>query len=176
MCISLILIGILNVWTDRKEVDIAQAVLTLVWTFIFQLSAGQLGWALPAEMGSTRLRQKTICIAKNVNGITGLVVGVLQQYFMNPQAWNLKGYVGYVFLLFMTGIFPETDTDLCLRFVWGGTCFLVLVWSFFRLPETWNRSYEELDILFAKNVPARKFASTEVNIFEDYESGMHVNQ
>ncbi len=94
MCLTLILIGILNVWTDRTAVAMTQAVLTLVWTFIFQLSAGQLGWALPAEMGSTRLRQKTICVAKNVNGITGIVVGVLQQYFMNPQAWNFKGYVG----------------------------------------------------------------------------------
>ena len=98
MTVTLMLIGILNAWTDRKAVSYAQAVLTLVWTFIFQLSAGQLGWALPAEVGSTRLRQKTIVIAKNVNGICGIVAGVLQQYFMNPQAWNIKGYVGYVFL------------------------------------------------------------------------------
>jgi MFS transporter, SP family, general alpha glucoside:H+ symporter len=113
MCLTLILIGILNVWTDRKGVALTQAALTLLWTFIFQLSAGQLGWALPAEMGSTRLRQKTICIAKNVNGITGLVVGVLQQYFMNPQAWNLKGYVGYVLILIIADRLLMTDTNLC---------------------------------------------------------------
>lgn len=98
----LLLVGILNVWTDSKSVSMTQAVLTLLWTFIFQLSVGQLGWALPAEIGSTRLRQKTICVARNVNGITGIVVGILQQYFMNPQAWNFKGYVGYVF-------FPELE-------------------------------------------------------------------
>jgi SP family general alpha glucoside:H+ symporter-like MFS transporter len=108
LCLTLMLIGILNVLTDRKAVAMAQAVLTLLWTFIFQLSVGQLGWALPAEIGSTRLRQKTICIAKNVNGITGIIVGVLQQYFMNPQAWNFKGYTGYVFL-------PHSDRYLAFR-------------------------------------------------------------
>jgi MFS transporter, SP family, general alpha glucoside:H+ symporter len=48
----------------------------------------------------------------------------------------------------------------------------MFVWAYFRLPETWNRSYEELDMLFAKRVSARKFASTEVNLFEDQEGGL----
>ena len=56
MCVVLMLIGVLNVWTDRDSIALTQASLSLLWTFIFQLSAGQLGWALPAEMGSTRLR------------------------------------------------------------------------------------------------------------------------
>lgn len=43
MATELCLIGILNPWTDRKSVAWAQAILTLVWTFTFQLSAGQLG-------------------------------------------------------------------------------------------------------------------------------------
>ncbi|KAM0210698.1 hypothetical protein ACHAQD_010566 [Fusarium lateritium] len=145
MCSVLVVIGILNAWTHIHAVAMSQACLTLLWTFIFQLSAGQLGWALPAEMGSTRLRQKTICLARDASNITGTVGGVLQQYFMNPQAWNLKGYTG---------------------FVWGGTCFCMFVWSYFRLPETWNRSYHELDVLFAQRVPARKFASTTVDPFD----------
>lgn len=43
MAVELCLIGILNVWTSRTSVAWAQAILTLVWTFTFQLSAGQLG-------------------------------------------------------------------------------------------------------------------------------------
>ncbi|KAK9311212.1 hypothetical protein V1522DRAFT_395319 [Lipomyces starkeyi] len=45
----------------------SQTVLALVWTFVFQLSVGQLGWALPAEIRSTRLRQNPVCIAGNTN-------------------------------------------------------------------------------------------------------------
>ncbi|PIA88421.1 Maltose permease MAL61 [Cercospora beticola] len=146
MCFILILIGVLSVWTNTNDgVAMAQAVLTLGWTFIFQLSAGQLGWALPAEMGSTRLRQKTICLARDSSNIAGLIGGTLQQFMMNPQAWNLRGYTS---------------------FVWATTCFGMFVWSYFRLPETWNRTYHELDILFAKKVTARKFASTVADPFE----------
>ena len=43
MAIELCIIGILNPWTNRTSVGWAQAIMTLVWTFTFQLSAGQLG-------------------------------------------------------------------------------------------------------------------------------------
>jgi MFS transporter, SP family, general alpha glucoside:H+ symporter len=43
MCLVLMLIGILNVWTDRKSIALAQTVLTLAWTFIFQLGAAACG-------------------------------------------------------------------------------------------------------------------------------------
>lgn len=142
----LIVIGILNPWTERYSVGMTQASLTLLWTFFFQLSAGQLGWALPAEMGSSRLRQKTICVAREASNLIGIVAGILQQYFMNPQAWNIKGYTG---------------------FFWGGTCLGMLVWCYFRLPETKGRTFDELDVLFAKKVPARKFASTVVDSFDE---------
>lgn len=46
----------------------------------------------------------------------------------------------------------------------------MFVWSYFRLPETWNRTYHELDILFAKKVPARKFATTIVDSFDEHEA------
>jgi hypothetical protein len=39
----------------------------------------------------------------------------------------------------------------------------MFVWSYFRLPEAKGRTYEELDLLFQKKVPARKFASTFVD-------------
>ena len=115
MSMTLYIIGILNLWTDQNNVALTQASLTLVWTFLFQLSAGQLGWALPAEMGSTRLRQKTVCLARNAYYIVAVISGVLQPYFMNPQAWNLRGYTG---------------------FVWGSTAFLTFIWAYFRLPES----------------------------------------
>jgi len=149
MSMILMTIGILNVWTDRKDIALTQASLTLIWTLVFQLSAGQLGWALPAEMGSTRLRQKTVCLARNAYYIVSVLSGVLEPYFMNPTAWNLEGYTG---------------------FVWGGTAFLTFIWAFFRLPETKGRPYHDLDILFAKKVPARKFKYTDVDAFNEAET------
>ncbi len=149
MAIVLFIIGILNTRTSNNQVAMAQAVLTLVWTFIFQLSVGQLGWALPAELGSTRLRQKTVCLARNSYAIIAVIAGTLQPYFMNPTEWNLKGYVG---------------------FVWGGTALLTFVWAYFRLPETKNRTFEEIDLLFAKKVPARKFSTYDLDAFDQEQT------
>jgi Sugar (and other) transporter len=67
----------------------------------------------------------------------------------NQKAWNLRGYTG---------------------FVWGGCAWLVFIWAYFRLPETKDRTFHELDILFAKRVPARKFATTDVNAFDEHEN------
>lgn len=85
----LYIIGILTSWKHRPGVANAQAYMTLVWKFIFQLSAGQLGWAIPAEVGSTRVRQKTIVLARNAYYIIYVTGNVLQPYFMNPTAWNV---------------------------------------------------------------------------------------
>jgi MFS transporter, SP family, general alpha glucoside:H+ symporter len=139
MSMILYAIGILNVWTEHESVGLVQAVLTLVWTFTFQLSAGQLGWALPAEVGSTRLRQQTVCLARNTYYTASVVANVLQPYFMNPGQLDLKGYAG---------------------FFWGTSALLTFVWAHFRLPE-------ELDWLFARHTPTRMFATAKVEIFHD---------
>ena len=104
MATTLYIIGILNVWVDRRSVALTQAIMTMVWKFCFQLSVGQLGWAIPAEVGSTRLRQKTIVLARNTYYISQVVANVLQPYFMNPSAWNLRGYTG------MSGVPLPGDT------------------------------------------------------------------
>ena len=123
MAIELFLIGILNVWTSKPSVAWAQAVLTMVWTVTFQLSAGQLGWALPAEIGSSRLRTKTIVLGRNSYYICAVVGGTLQNYMMNPTAWNIKGYTG---------------------FFWGSFASLTFIWAYFRLPETKDRTFHEV--------------------------------
>lgn len=68
---------------------------------------------------------------------------------MNPEAWNLRGYTG---------------------FVWGGCAWCIFIWAFFRLPETKGRSFHELDVLFAKKVPARQFASYVVDPYDEQDN------
>lgn len=147
------LIGVLNVWTGRNEVAIVQAVLSLTWIFLFNLSVGQLGWAIPAEIGSTRLRQKTICLARTTAALIGTLSGILQQYMINTNrtagGWDLRGNAG---------------------FVWCGTALSMTIWAFFRLPETRKRSYHELNVLFAQKVPAREIASTQTDAFDEHET------
>jgi SP family general alpha glucoside:H+ symporter-like MFS transporter len=50
---------------------------------------------------------------------------------------------------------------------WGGSCFLCIVYTYFRIPEPAGRTFAELDLLFERKVSARKFASTEVDVFDE---------
>lgn len=78
MTVILFIIGFLDLDSSNKQASTAQAALTLLWTLVFQLSVGQLGWAIPSEISSTRLRQKTVVIARNSYNIVGIVGGVLE--------------------------------------------------------------------------------------------------
>lgn len=71
-----------------------------------------------------------------------------------------------------------TDADpshICLAWNWGakagffyaGTNILCLIWCWFRLPETKDRSFGEIDLLFEAKVPARKFKYTQVDQFSE---------
>lgn len=124
-----------------RGVGLVQAALTLAWTFVFQLSVGQLGWALPAEVGSTRLRQRTVCLARNAYYAASITANIAQPYLLNPGALNLKGTVGIV---------------------WAVLAFSVWLWALLRLPETKGRSYAALDWLFAQRTPTRQFATAQV--------------
>lgn len=41
-----------------------------------------------------------------------------------------------------------------------------VMWAFFRLPETKDRSYEELDLMFMADVPTRQFKKYQVDAFQ----------
>lgn len=158
--VLLMLVGILETHSGSSSVGMGQACLMLIFTFVFQGTIAPLGWAIPAEIGSTRLRQKTVVLARNAYYITSTIGGVLNSYMLNPTAWNLRGYM---------------------TFFWAGTAFLQLIWAWFRLPESKGRSYEEMTLLFAKKVPARKFAQYQVDVFdvsEDEKGGIvtHVEE
>lgn len=47
-------------------------------------------------------------------------------------------------------------------FFWAGTALLGLVWSWFRLPETKERTFAEIDGLFREEVKARDFKGRRV--------------
>ncbi|ERS95175.1 hypothetical protein HMPREF1624_08386 [Sporothrix schenckii ATCC 58251] len=144
MACLLAAVGVLGLLDRRRTivaVGLVQAALTLVWTFVFQLSVGQLGWAVPAEVGSTRLRQRTVCLARDAYYAASIAANVAQPYLLNPGALNLKGTVGLV---------------------WALLASAVGLWAWLRLPETKGRSYAALDWLFAQQTPTRQFATAPV--------------
>ncbi|GJC90109.1 alpha-glucosides permease MPH3 [Colletotrichum liriopes] len=141
LTIILFIIGVLDVSAGDNGLWPSGG-LCVFWLFIY--------YSVISETSSVRLRPLTVVLSRNAYQLVNIVSQVLQTYMMNPTEWNLRGKAG---------------------FFWAGTAGVIFMWSFFRLPECKGRTYEELDILFAREVPARQFSKAHVDA---YASSKHV--
>lgn len=91
MSLWLLIIGALAINTSNPAVKWVQAILCIIWLLTFSLTVGPVGWAIPAEVSSTRLRSKTVVLARTSYYLAQIVANVIQPYMMNPIAWNWKG-------------------------------------------------------------------------------------
>ncbi|KAI6779013.1 Maltose permease-like protein [Emericellopsis cladophorae] len=114
----------------------------LIFAFTYQSTVGPVCYSLVSEMTSTRLRTKSVVMARNCYNISNLITNAFTPNMLNPTAWNWGAKTA---------------------FFWAGTCFVCAIWTYFRLPEPKGRTFAELDILFEQRVSARKFASTVVD-------------
>ncbi|KAH7104070.1 sugar transporter family protein [Auriculariales sp. MPI-PUGE-AT-0066] len=136
----------------REAGSMATGSIMLVWALIYQLTVGTVCYSLVAELSSRRLQIKTIVLGRNLYNIVGIICNVLTPYMLNPGEWNWSNKAG---------------------FFWCGACFLCIIYTYFRVPEPSGRTFAELDLLFEKRVPARKFASTNVDVFaEDVDANV----
>jgi len=142
MFTCLMIIGFLGIPRHANNTVWGQAAMCFLWLLSFSLTIGPVGWTVPAEVSSTRLRSKTVVLARNTYYLSQVVANVLEPYMMNPTDWNWKGKTG---------------------FFWAGTLFITLVWAFFRMPETKNRTNDELDAMFANKVPTRAFRAYSIS-------------
>ncbi|RMZ83342.1 hypothetical protein DV737_g1670, partial [Chaetothyriales sp. CBS 132003] len=143
LCTMLLIMGFLGLAPSQSGA-LATGSIMLVWALCYQLSVGTVCYSLVAELSTRRLQIKTVVLGRNLYNIVGIVCNVLTPYMLNPGEWDWGNYAG---------------------FFWGGVCFLCIIYTYFRVPEPRGRSFAELDLLFEQGVPARKFASTQVDVF-----------
>lgn len=124
----------------------------IVFVFVYDFTIGPVTYSIVAEMPSTRLKSKTINLARALYNISNIVVNVLTNYQLGSGGWVWGAKTAYF---------------------WAGTCGCVVVWVYFRLPEPKGRTYAELDSLFEGKVSARKFASAAV---DPYGRGLGLGQ
>lgn len=123
-------------YTNRPALSWAQSGLMLVWNFCYDFSVGPVCFVILCEVSATKVRSKTIAVATAVQATLGIVMTVAIPYLINPDEANARGKIGFFF---------------------GGLALISLVWAYYRVPETRNRTYEELDIMFSRGVSTREF-------------------
>jgi len=104
---------------------------------------GPISYTIIAETSSVRLRALSTGVGRAAYYVAEIPMIYLASRLLNPTGWNLAGKCGYV---------------------WGSTALVCWVMAYFFLPELKHRSYREIDILFNRRIPARKFKSTVVDI------------
>ncbi len=134
---------------DEIKTGWIEGSLLLLYTFIYGCTIGPVTYALVSEMSSTRTKSKTINIARMGYNAFGVFNCVVTPYQLNPTALDWGGKTAWF---------------------WFGFCVLCLAYSYFRIPEPRNRTYAEMDWLFAEGVSARNFASTHVPKFGEMGS------
>ena len=145
----LLAVGFVSVGAgDSNAGNFSQAGLMLAWLGIYYMTVGPICYAVITEVSSTRLRNKVVCIARIAYYIAQIICNSVNPFMLNPTAGNWKGKTG---------------------FFWGGCSFVFLVWTYFRLPETKDKTYEEIDILFARRIGTRQFGKYKVDAYADSE-------
>lgn len=144
--IFLIALGIAGSVGLSTSASLAQASLGLIVSVLFTLGPAPASWVIIGETSAIRLRPLTTGIGRGAYYVVNIPCIVLASYMLNPTKANLGGRCGYV---------------------WGATGFVCFVLAYFFIPEMQHRSYREIDILFKRKVPARKWKKTVVDVNDD---------
>ncbi|KAJ1324624.1 MFS transporter SP family general alpha glucoside:H+ symporter [Microdochium nivale] len=111
----------------------------LLWVICYGCSAGPIGFVAAGETSTPRLRAQTTSFNLGCYGLGFVVFQWTISFMISPDAANLGVKAVYV---------------------WAGLLlpFTVLLYMYY--PETFGRTYWELDELYERKIPAWKFKST----------------
>ncbi|KAI0123713.1 maltose permease [Xylariales sp. AK1849] len=112
--------------------------LIMFYNFVFNLVIGSVAYTLVAEIPTTKLRGKTIGISLTVQQVLYTIQLFVLPYIFNPDKANLGAKTSFIF---------------------AGLAVICCVYLFFCYPETAHRSFQEIDEMFFKEIPARQFKS-----------------
>lgn len=143
MFVCLIIIGGLG-FVNSTKASLAIGILLVISTLANMITTGPACYPIVAETPSGRLRYKTIVIGRFVYNLTGIFQNAVTPRMLSPLAWNWGAKAALFY---------------------AGTNLLCNIWCWFRLPETKDRTFGEIDLLFDNHVSARKFKSTKVDQF-----------
>jgi len=143
---TLLIVGFMGIPTPTPtSISWACGAILIINMLLYFLTVGPVCFTIVPEVPAARLRNKTVAVARAAYNVCGIGAGFLNPATLNPLAWNLKARGG---------------------FVWSGFAILSVIWVFFRLPETKDRTPLELDTLFERKIRTRAFKTTQINTTE----------
>ncbi|KAJ5198713.1 uncharacterized protein N7498_007830 [Penicillium cinerascens] len=139
---STLILGIMACVHQTSVLGYGESAMYLLWYVFYELTLGPLAFIIVGEISSTRLRSKSISLARNAYNVANVFSSSVVPYTLNPTEGKWKGKT---------------------TFLAAGFTVILTIWAYFRLPESQGRTYEELDILFSKNLKAWEFMNAQID-------------
>jgi MFS family permease len=98
-----------------------------IYLFMYGITWGPLPIAVINEIPSNGLRSKSISMATSLDWLASMLITCGSPYLINPQLLNMGVKLGFIF---------------------GGCLVVGTIWVYFELPETKDRTLEEIDEMF----------------------------
>ncbi|EXJ80931.1 hypothetical protein A1O3_07219 [Capronia epimyces CBS 606.96] len=135
LTVLLLITGALAV-ADTHSTIKATVALILFYCYVYNATIGAAAFTIMTETATARLRAKTASMAFVLQQALFTMWGFVLPYLFNPDKANLGARVAFIF---------------------GGLSVLCLIYLWTYQPDTAGLSYEVIDELFIKRVPARQF-------------------
>lgn len=131
---------IMAVVYDKQPGTTSTGQVLVAFTCVYMMSYNGMiatyAWLAGGELPSQRLRSYTFGLAAAVGFLFAWVTTFTAPYFINPESLNWGPRYGYI---------------------WFPSCVVATLWVYIFLPETKGRTLEEIDEMFEKGLPARRF-------------------
>ncbi|KAL1896079.1 hypothetical protein Sste5346_004818 [Sporothrix stenoceras] len=132
--LSMLAIGIIDSATNTTNASAGGAYVAFVALFnaAVTIGPGVAGWAYCGETASARLRAKTATLAVGCNAIIGTITNIVIPFEL-------------------TAIGPKTG------YMFFGIGVVCCIFTYLWIPDITGRSFSQLDELFERRIPARRF-------------------
>lgn len=108
----------------------------MLFYFFYNLSWAPVSYIIVSEIAAQRVREKTNLFACVISVLTTFTTSYTIPYLISDKYANLGARVGYIY---------------------GSTSLVMVIATFFFIPELKGRTLEEVDQLFASGMPLRTF-------------------
>ncbi|BFZ56004.1 hypothetical protein PYCC9005_003046 [Savitreella phatthalungensis] len=146
--------GALAFYTDRRSYALTIAILSFIFNFFWAAGFYSLSLTVPAEIATPKLRSLTVSYTVGWSYVTAVITTLAVPQITAADAGNL-GSKAYL--------------------IFAGCVACVIVFVYFCLPETARRTFAEIDELYDRGVPARRWRHAQTSPEAQISSGVSVS-
>jgi len=152
MCICEFIVAIVGVTISSDNLAGQRVLIAFVCIYIafFASTWGPIAWVITGEIFPLQIRAKAMSLSVASNWLWNFAIAFATPYLVNVQ----KGSAGLQSKVF---------------FIWGSTCAMCFVFTFFCIPETKGLSLEQIDLMYQHTIPVKSKAYRRQLLVQDQQ-------